>query len=240
MDSLRASNIEKPLFKITKIKSPINSLSQTNQPTLNDQTITSDSDTLSSVFSEKTFHSGKWSKLENLLFLEGVLNYGNDWKKIQENIGTRKTTQARSHAQKIFLKLQSKNIVKIDNHVNTIQEFFKVLKKFPSEDFKKIYHQIIEITNEKYKTKNIRNKRLPKKRKIFVVIHNISNNNDMKNISGIEGVNDKTEGTFNSTSSYKKEDDDCIEELLSQNDVIDINKQILNENNEIDVFFSHL
>ena len=83
-------------------------------------------------------------------------------------------------------------------------------------------------------------KRLPKKRKIFVVIHNISNNNDMKNISGIEGVNDKTEGTFNSISSYKKEDDDCIEELLSQNDVIDINKQILNENNEIDVFFSHL
>ena len=62
----------------------------------------------------------------------------------------------------------------------------------------------------------------------------------MKNISGIEGVNDKTEGTFNSTASYKKEDDDCIEELLSQNDVIDINKQILNENNEIDVFFSHL
>ena len=62
----------------------------------------------------------------------------------------------------------------------------------------------------------------------------------MKNISGIEGVNDKTEGTFNSTSSDKKEDDDCIEELLSQNDVIDINKQILNENNEIDVFFSHL
>ena len=74
----------------------------------------------------------------------------------------------------------------------------------------------------------------------YIVIHNISNNNDMKNISGIEGVNDKTEGTFNSTSSYKKEDDDCIEELLSQNDVIDINKQILNENNEIDVFFSHL
>ena len=63
MDSLRASNIEKPLFKITQIKSPINSLSQTNQPTLNDQTITSDSDTLSevtlsSVFSEKNFTQG--------------------------------------------------------------------------------------------------------------------------------------------------------------------------------------
>ena len=136
--------------------------------------------------------------------------------------------------------LQSKNIVKIDNHVNTIQEFFKVLKKFPSEDFKKIYHQIIEITNEKYKTKNIRNKRLPKKRKIFVVIHNISNNNDMKNISGIEGVNDKTEGTFNSTSSYKKEDDDFIEELLPRDVFIDIPKPLLNEDNDLDVIFSNL
>ena len=83
-------------------------------------------------------------------------------------------------------------------------------------------------------------KRLPKKRKIFVVIHNISNNNDMKNTSGIEGVNDKTEGTFNSTSSYKKEDDDFIEELLPPDVFIDIPKPLLNEDNDLDVIFSNL
>ena len=64
MDSLRASNNEKPLFKITQIKSPINSLSQTNQPTLNDQTITSDSDTLSEVTLSSVFSEKKTSKKE--------------------------------------------------------------------------------------------------------------------------------------------------------------------------------
>ena len=72
------------------------------------------------------------------------------------------------------------------------------------------------------------------------MIHNISNNNDMKNISGIEGVNDKTEGTFNSTSSYKKEDDDFIEELLPPDVFIDIPKPLLNEDNDLDVIFSNL
>lgn len=236
MDSIRSSNSKIPLFKITKIESSSN---ESNQ---NAHTITSNSDTLSEVtFSSvsskentKEFHSGKWSQLENFLFIEGVLLYGNNWKKIQENIVTRTTTQARSHAQKIFLKLQSKNIVKIDNHVNTIQEFFKVLKKFPPEDFQRIYHQIIEIANENYNAKTIHKKRIPKKRKLFSVIHNI-NNDDIKN-DNRSGFNDKTERTFNSTSSYKNEEEECLDELLSQDDIIDINKPI----NELDVFFSHL
>lgn len=254
MDSLRAQNVHKPLFKITQIESSIDSLSQANQVNINDKTITSDSDTLSEVTlssvssdeNTKEFHSGKWSKLENILFLEGVLNFGNNWKKIQENIRTRTTTQARSHAQKIFLKIKSKNIVKIDSHVNTIQEFFKMIKKFPPEEFQAIYHKIIELTNEENKSKSIHKKRIPNKKKLFVVIHNLNNNNeDMKNNNGsvldrFEGLIDKTEGTFNSTSSYKKEDDDFIEELLPPDVFIDIPKPLLNEDNDLDVIFSNL
>ena len=58
MDSLRAQNVHRPLFKITQIESSIDSLSQANQVNINDKTITSDSDTLSSVFSEKRFTQG--------------------------------------------------------------------------------------------------------------------------------------------------------------------------------------
>lgn len=36
--------------------------------------------------------------------------YGRDWKKVQAHVGTRTTTQARSHAQKFFAKLEKTGI----------------------------------------------------------------------------------------------------------------------------------
>ena len=121
-----------------------------------------------------------------------------------------------------------------------------MIKKFPPEEFQAIYHKIIELTNEENKSKSIHKKRIPNKKKLFVVIHNLNNNNeDMKNNNGsvldrFEGLIDKTEGTFNSTSSYKKEDDDFIEELLPPDVFIDIPKPLLNEDNDLDVIFSNL
>lgn len=35
----------------------------------------------------------------------GVIRFGKDWKKIDEKIMSRNSTQIRSHAQKYFLKL---------------------------------------------------------------------------------------------------------------------------------------
>ena len=37
--------------------------------------------------------------------MEGLKLYGKDWKKVQEHVGTRSSTQARSHAQKVLPKL---------------------------------------------------------------------------------------------------------------------------------------
>ena len=52
------------------------------------------------------YHTGRWSKEEHGKFIEGILDYGNEWKKVQKIIKTRSSTQARSHAQKYFLKLK--------------------------------------------------------------------------------------------------------------------------------------
>ena len=49
--------------------------------------------------------SGRWSVDEHKKFLEAIIKYGNDWKKVQQYVGTRTCTQARSHAQKFFVKL---------------------------------------------------------------------------------------------------------------------------------------
>jgi SHAQKYF class myb-like DNA-binding protein len=41
----------------------------------------------------------------------GLMNYGKDWKKVEEIVATRSGSQVRSHAQKFFNKLQKKNKV---------------------------------------------------------------------------------------------------------------------------------
>ena len=52
------------------------------------------------------FQTGRWTKEEHQKFIEGILNYGNEWKKVQKIIKTRSSTQARSHAQKFFLRIR--------------------------------------------------------------------------------------------------------------------------------------
>ena len=36
--------------------------------------------------------------------------HGKEWKRVQQHVGTRSSTQARSHAQKFFVKLEKKNM----------------------------------------------------------------------------------------------------------------------------------
>ena len=42
--------------------------------------------------------NGRWSMMEHVRFLEALKNYGKNWKKVEEHVATRSSTQARSHA----------------------------------------------------------------------------------------------------------------------------------------------
>ncbi len=50
----------------------------------------------------KPSKNGRWSLMEHVRFLEALKLYGKNWKKIEEYVATRSSTQARSHAQKFF------------------------------------------------------------------------------------------------------------------------------------------
>lgn len=54
---------------------------------------------------------GRWSKEEHEKFLEAYRLYGKEWKKVQTYIGTRSTTQVRSHAQKYLAKLGKTQVI---------------------------------------------------------------------------------------------------------------------------------
>ena len=59
-------------------------------------------DEIENLDNENQFHSGRWTEEEHQKFIDGILQYGNEWKKVQQVIRTRSSTQARSHAQKFF------------------------------------------------------------------------------------------------------------------------------------------
>jgi len=57
---------------------------------------------------KEEFNNGRWNEEEHKKFIEAILLYGNEWKRVQQYIKTRSSTQARSHAQKFFIRLKAK------------------------------------------------------------------------------------------------------------------------------------
>ena len=53
--------------------------------------------------------TGRWTPDEQRRFLEGLMLYGKDWKKMAPLIKTRTLVQIRTHAQKVFKKMGFKN-----------------------------------------------------------------------------------------------------------------------------------
>jgi SHAQKYF class myb-like DNA-binding protein len=95
--SLRNGISEKQLLYREECQEQVTELSNDNSP-------------LNLILFGNEQKAGRWTTEEHKKFMEGMLYFANDWKKVQNHIKTRTSTQARSHAQKFFLKL-SKNFV---------------------------------------------------------------------------------------------------------------------------------
>lgn len=54
----------------------------------------------------KRIKQGRWTEEEQRVFANAVRIYGKRWKKLEQVMGTRTSTQCRSHGQKYFLKLK--------------------------------------------------------------------------------------------------------------------------------------
>jgi len=54
----------------------------------------------------KRIKQGRWTEEEQRVFASAVQIYGKRWKKLEQVMGTRTSTQCRSHGQKYFLKLK--------------------------------------------------------------------------------------------------------------------------------------
>ena len=87
----------------------------------------------------KNNQHGRWTTEEHCLFLEGLVLYGNEWKQVQNHITTRSATQARSHAQKFFIRIRKS--LNSENDLGNIKQF--------------IFHLFTNILGDKFKPKNM-------------------------------------------------------------------------------------
>lgn len=78
---------------------------------------------------KECYKEGRWSPEEHCKFLEGLIKYGNNWKKVQKHIVTRSSTQARSHAQKFFMSCKKKIAANCQK-----QEASQIIKELFSKD----------------------------------------------------------------------------------------------------------
>jgi SHAQKYF class myb-like DNA-binding protein len=54
---------------------------------------------------------GRWTRDEHQAFIDAIQLYGKNWKLVAQHIGTRSSTQVRSHAQKHFLRKSNRQAV---------------------------------------------------------------------------------------------------------------------------------
>ena len=95
---------------------------------------------------KKYFYTGRWEKEEHKRFIDAIIYYGNDWHKVQQYVGTRTSTQARSHAQKFFEKLKKSKKLKfdVDFTKNSLKTLHDILEKMSQKEF----HKTMKILND--------------------------------------------------------------------------------------------
>jgi len=101
---------------------------------------------------DSDYKAGRWTNEEHVSFLEAIFLYNNNWRKVQQHIKTRSSTQARSHAQKFFISLKKKIFEEIENpSENTFnqEKFINYLGEAVEDLFiKKIYGKSLIIRDE--------------------------------------------------------------------------------------------
>ena len=146
-------NNEKKIKKDKKIKE--NTIDQENGHNNDQDPNTKPQKPKKQKFKNDDFKNGRWTNEEHKLFIESIIKFGNDWKKVEKYIGTRSSTQARSHAQKFFEKMKIANmideVIDLDNKtsIKSLQETLRLMEK---EDNLYTVEDVNGITFERKKT----------------------------------------------------------------------------------------
>ena len=98
-----------------------------------------------------TLKAGRWTIEEHKRFVDAIIKHGNNWKMVQECIGSRSCSQARSHAQKFFLKLKRSDrpeFQSVAEH-DSIVNLQHLMHSLPREAYDVYIEELYNIAQEK-------------------------------------------------------------------------------------------
>jgi len=100
---------------------------------------------------ESNFNTGRWLQEEHQRFIEALLKFGNDWKNVQRYVGSRSSTQARSHAQKFFVKIGKTQIenLSLDFEKNSLKSLNLMANNLNHEQMSNAIKYLNEMAFEK-------------------------------------------------------------------------------------------
>ena len=149
--------------------------------------------------------NGRWTKEEHNKFIEGIIKYGSDWKKIQKHVSTRTSTQARSHAQKFLLKLRNNEFLKKTN-IDLSLSWAKVIQLIKNSFSDDVLYKVLKDSSfNKKKGKKKYLKKIKCDNKLNTLL-NVNNNENEKELNFDDDV-------FFSTSDYSNSLDDNKENI---------------------------
>ena len=123
-------------------------------------------------FNNKSYSSGRWKSDEHQRFIDAIIKYGNNWRQVQKCVGTRSSTQTRSHAQKFFEKLKRAKIFKREKYdfsKNSLKILHDIMKSLPDKEFNQTLKALHSLSYERYPNLEKDN--------------NNKNNNDLDNVN---------------------------------------------------------
>ena len=98
------------------------------------------------------FNEGRWSQEEHEKFLEGIVLYNVNWKKVKTLIETRTPMQVRSHAQKFFnkMKLCKDENLGIDFTSNKVLNFTDMINQIKNKNCNYNIINVFKYLTDKY------------------------------------------------------------------------------------------
>ena len=100
----------------------------------------------------KNYFAGRWKYDEHQRFIDAIIKYGNNWRQVQKYVGTRSSTQTRSHSQKFFEKLKRSKIFneeKYDFSKNSLKILHDIMKNLSDNEYNLILKALHSLSSEK-------------------------------------------------------------------------------------------